>query len=298
MINRFCIAALLLLSACESTIVVEIPDEHKSLLVVDGTFSLDDTWDIGLSKSLPLTSSFDYEDLQVQDATVIISNDLGYSETLTRTYYGRFTSPTGYLPQPGVEYYLRASADTLAPVTASSMLRPAQVEIVEVIELVEDSDGTYRVRFTITDPPGSDHYSIEVSADQGDPNDPFGGRFPIAFSSENGMLRLSIEDVGDPSGLVEDAAYVTAYFSDALFDGRTSTIVITLLGSGRNFELAVRHMSPDYFAFHRSLARHDDGGFVSFGGRPEPLHSNVEGGLGLFAGYSVTTVGFEVSDEN
>ena len=79
MINRFCIAALLLLSACESTIVVEIPDEHKSLLVVDGTFSLDDTWDIGLSKSLPLTSSFDYEDLQVQDATVIISNDLGLS---------------------------------------------------------------------------------------------------------------------------------------------------------------------------------------------------------------------------
>ena len=285
--RKLCLAFLVVLCACESVIEVDIDSQYSSQLVVDGAFRADSSWVIRLTKSIPFGSSFDDVDIAIENATLQLSDSQGYSEFLAHIDAGFYISPSGYRPAAGVNYYLRAEAASLPEVAASSTIPLAQVEIVDA---TASSNGESHLRFAIKDTPGKHYFRLVLwQLTQRPDDDP--ERVRLRFNSNNRILREYIDQVGDASVFNTDRDFRRAFFSDELFEDGTIELAITHQGDGDMFELELVLMSQAFFGYQRSLARHGrfGGGFES---RPTPVYSNVESGLGVFAGYDVLTLPF------
>ncbi len=93
----------------------------------------------------------------------------------------------------------------------------------------------------------------------------------------------------------------TLLFSDKLFNGQAVTIPIVFgkpycleddnLIEGAKLEVYLLHITKDYYLYNKTLRKHQyaqnsdifDGGIVE----PTNVHSNIEGGYGVFAGYAI-----------
>lgn len=85
------------------------------------------------------------------------------------------------------------------------------------------------------------------------------------------------------------------YFSNAKFKGRNEQFDVYVdpvyLGSQYQLQLRVLTLSKDYFDFAVSYQKQKQNANNPFA-EPTQVYNNIEGGLGIFAGYSVTKVDF------
>ncbi|MXW65146.1 MAG: DUF4249 domain-containing protein [Bacteroidetes bacterium SB0662_bin_6] len=180
------------------------------------------------------------------------------------------------------------------------------------------SSGRYRARFRITDPPGPNYYKIELFQWSPIGEERFTGYRPVEDEPGNPAEFREISfGSNDTSFRGDDYAYFFdepeldgeydfygALFADELFEGKTKEFEITFTARSfdtveSRYELEFSVLSADYFTYHHTALLQGsslDGIAIETAllqTPPTPLHSNIEQGLGVFAGYAVHTFGFD-----
>jgi hypothetical protein len=153
----------------------------------------------------------------------------------------------------------------------------------------------------VPDPPRAQTYALTVALLPGD--DLY--EQPLTFRSSATSLRESFDrlDVAvdidldvDPEGRY---FFGRALFRDGLFAGTSHEIELDAFyyETGGNapttIPVTLSTLSEDYVRYQQTLALQDVTGDNPFA-EPVRIHSNVEGGLGAFAGYTSSTVTLEV----
>ena len=311
------------LSACELAVEVDVP-EHAPQLVAHGFFAPDSVWTVRLNRSTDITGAENARKLAVTDATVSVSDEAGnFSASLAHMGEGIYTAPPGAHPVPGAMYTLRAEAPGLPAVRAVSSI-PAVTAGIDELERLDDPDDRfgreiYRLRVRIEDPPGTNYYKLELFrwSPVGE-EDERGYRpiedvpgSPLVFqeisfaSNETSFRHKDYENFFDPPDVsVDDSYFQGVFFSDELFDGQTKSFEITAWESPfktveSRYRLVLSVLSDDYFTYHHTaLLQADTVEDIDIGAAllqtpPVHLHSNIEQGLGVFAGYAVHAFNFD-----
>lgn len=296
------LAAVTVLAGCESFFLPDSPSVD-SRIVVDGAFSADSTWSIGLSRlrllgeerSAPAPAGF-----TVEDAEVTVRPDGGTPIPLRHVGGGRYLGPKGVRPVPGTTYRLVADHPTLG--RAEAVGRSPDGPEVEVgparVVGTDDRTGTpfAEVQFTLRVRGAGSGASFAVSLSQVQP--PYEGeidrtarRRTVPFSSDDPDLRAYFFDIGPVrtyATLPEGAVLRTT-----VAEGEWREIVVTALTTQypeSGDDLFVRVTAIDValrdHLYSRSLQEQYEGDPFA---NPAPLLSNVEGGLGVFGGYAQRT---------
>ena len=306
-------------AACELAVEVDIPD-HDSRLVAHSFFAPDSAWTVRLSRSADIEGRDDVRKLTVPDATVRITNETGdFSHTLAHTGEGMYAAPAGAYPTPGAAYTLEAEAPGLPAIRAVNAIPSVKAAVEELARLDDNSIGpfrfeNYRVRIRIEDPPGTNYYKLELFQFLPAPTFIFPQEDPdtsssfqeISFSANESAFRYDdyayFFDSPDVAG--GDESFQGVLFSDELFDGETEFFEITFNSepvsrSESRYKLVLTALSEDYFLYHHTAFLQSESvndlniAAALLQTPPIHLHSNVDEGLGVFAGYSVHAFGFD-----
>lgn len=304
------LSAFLLMACASCEAVVDLdPPEYNSELVATSHFSPDSTWSVALHRSLGIGIRQDASKQYVDGATVMIMSSAGIVDSLSYRGNGHYRSATGTYPLPETRYTLRVNVPGESGLEASSAA-PSATPIIDysielrgqVVETVFGREGTYKLWIRFADPPGTNFYRLGVYRYR--PNQ----HRLIDETAPDSIYRLQDIESTDPGwycGYAE-AFQATLEFSssdgvchevivtDRFFDGKEYTWTATLSlqsggdGHGRDeLLLLLSSLSEDYFEYQRTLKEQLlSGPFVE----PLPVYSNVEGGLGIFAGYTNTSL--------
>ncbi len=309
---RISLIFLVMLAACETPIDVDIPGDYMSLLVIDGDFNPDSVWAIKVSKSVPLGGSINAVELFIQDATVTILGESGQSETLTHTGSGVFQSPPGTHPVAGELYRLDVTSpgfESVYSISHAPGLQTAFVDI-QVVDTELPDQPRYRLRFSVTDLPDKSYYQVLVDQvvpvcldDEGYTSwydEPEG---VPAYRSRN-FNSPEPSFYGDASTLDEppnardqyggSGRFGAAYFSDRLFEDEMREFEIFIrphifeTEPVPRFRLVISSLSEEIVLHERSFTLQDEYLFNvdPIFGSAINIYSNIEGGLGIFSGYT------------
>lgn len=288
-------------TGCETVVDVDLP-EAPPRLVVHSVYAAGAPWRATVTHTVGVLTDDDIE--LVPDAEVAVWRD-GQVVARLNAYdpeSGTYRAASGEAPVPGAVYTLRAAAPGYDAVEATAAVPlPPAVEV-DVQTRPVAVDGYTVRRHTITlrldDPAGSDD-AYALLFDRADSLDgqplSLGGAW---FSSRDAAVLAEdgFEDFDDERTFEGDEAV----FTDRVFDGRTYTLTATMddfAGYGADGPTGItsvlivrlRRLSPDYYAYLRSRRAYDQNEDNPFA-EPANLHSNVEGGYGLFAGFAETAV--------
>jgi hypothetical protein len=287
------VLAASLTAACELDLDIPLPP-HDSRLVVNALFATDTTLTVHLGRSLGVGHRGNPR--IVENGRVALYMDGQFVEMLRPTvFYEQQDGPIHFLSehvmQPGRTYRIHAEADGLQPVTAEERTPPLpSYEIVSITRGPTDPSGLRedRVVLRIQDPPGRSYYYLwfpsyyEHPMSDGPPQ-----IIPQAFRSDDPVLQdgqlFDLFDIGGQRYMY------AAMFSDAAFDGQAYTLTVDVRTSDRHGSdtpyLRLDAVSEQYYRYVRARQAISDNYGNPFA-EPIALPSNVDGGLGIFAGRS------------
>lgn len=283
---------LLINLSCEQSIEVKLPSVDEKI-AVKGLFSTDKVFSLEISHSKHIfdtTSTF-----HLDNVVVDLYENKTFIETLENKgsfIYGlKFESPSGYKCSEKNKYTINVSADGFETVFAENTIpEPVQILMVDTSTVIAELPdwyfghlGTYnhpvpllecRIRFI--DPPDVQNYYVlkveglyYVSYDQ---IVEFYTDKPVCF----GFECLNINRV--------------VYFSDKLIDGEDYELVIFLekikLRRGK-IHFKLYSLSREYYLFSKSLNMKPKRYNYPFT-EPVQVYSNIQNGVGIFAGASVS----------
>jgi len=295
------------LAACETVVDVP-PPEHEPTLVAQGFFSADSLWVVRVSRSVRFTASGPPQ--LVDSATVKIMSGNQVVARPTRSDTGTYAA-TGRGAVEGQPYRLTVDAPGFPAIEGHDILpSPPPIASVQTTS-VEPEDTTSRrqitrIDVTLDDPPGTDEfYGILVLQARVRVNRQTGQVTPLPpslfpFRSDDQALGESPLDALN----TESTRYREAFFPDDPFDGTKRTLTFTIQydapRSGatvvirRGFAVALLSVSEDFYRYWETA---NEQAIVNNNPFAEPLrvHSNLDGGLGVFAGfqYQLLPVGID-----
>lgn len=285
------LAATTLATGCETIVDVDLPDSEPQLVVND-LFVADSTWRVYVGQSLSIQGQEGRTAPPVENATVEILTDGRVVDTLVfggGSSKELYRSPDGHGPLVGQEYTVRASAPAFEETAEATSHAPAPVPF----SVEQAESGRFDIDVTITDPEKRvNHYALFVY-------ERFTARGTsttqtIAFTSASPLLR---ENTQAELGEGGRTTYGRALFSDATFQGQTRRVTIRLgggatfaetraagAGGGKVF-VALASLSEENYEYQRTAQLQDEVSRNPFA-EAVLVHSNVRGGLGIFAGSS------------
>lgn len=287
-----------LLAACETVVDVKLPP-HEAQLVAHSLFVPDSLWRVNVSTTAPTTGF--QEPGFVDDATVEIWDGDRHVERLTPIGQGTYTSAANR-PAPDKTYTLRVSAPAMGSSEGTSAVPlAARVTAFNQQNIEEDTGGNFgrrimRIELTVDDPAGDrNYYGLQVLQHRLVVNSATGEVSSLpqtTFTFASNDPALGEADVFDP----EKKRYDEAIFSDDLFDGRPHTLDFEIeytvdlrdtdVKIERSFVVLFMAVSADYFNYWKTAELQNTVGDNPFA-EPVRVHSNMTGGLGIFAGYRV-----------
>ena len=302
---------ILLCLGCE-TVVEVAPPEYDSEPVVTSFFSPDSTWSVTMHRSLGATIRRDATHEYISDASVMIMNGFNTVDILNYQGNGRYVSSTGGLPATGTQYTLRVDFPGNPSIQATSAApSPVVISDYSIKSLPPPpepdpffSETKYQLRIVFSDMLGMNFYRIGVyrrerNQNAFDEEDPDSVYRTVSFDglSPGWSCGYPADDVADVDPI--DAGGVTSLLceefvvTDRLFDGKEYS------WSGTTFDLAdeigrkelrlvISSLSEDYYRYLQSVERNVF--YDPLTQEPFPIYSNVSGGLGVFAGYTNTTL--------
>lgn len=288
----------LLLGACETVVDVP-PPPHETQLVAQGFFTPDSLWIVRVTHTVGYTSP-DAPGF-VDDATVEIWEDDRLHASPARTDPGTYVV-TGKGPVAGRRYTLRVSAPGY-PATEGNDALPLPPPVTAFAEtVVRPGDGTpsrrrlLRLALTLDDPAAADnYYGLMVIQARWREDRTTGQLTPLPpslfpFESDDLALGESEFDFLD----TEKTRYREAFFTDGLFNGHTYTLDFDIqydtsspdasVVIHRAFAVVLLSVSDDFFRYWKTAGRQAFTNENPFA-EPLPVHSNMTGGFGLFAGF-------------
>lgn len=264
-----------MISACESVVDI-VPPPYDSKIVVNGLLSNEEEIRVTVSYSVMALSSEDPKYLE--NAVVEIWEDGVSLGQGTYDVFDKFYA-WNHSPNPGSTYRIRVQHPSY-PVVDQTLLMPddnAFANIQYEDSIGEDSSGQALAAITIRleDPADQNNYYRLNFAYY---NDIIPGFLPFEFTTNDAVL-LSPSTVQE-----DDGAYL---FDDQLFNGQTRNIRITfsrdIALSTPRFLISGESLSQDLYRYQFSLARYEDAKDNPFS-EPVFIHSNIDGGLGIWAG--------------
>ncbi len=299
---------LILFTACTKE-KIEVPDTGRKI-VINGLITTDSLFNVSLTQSGILTDRGNYQHADLRFNTKIYENNVLVDSSL----YG-FTYPDGYygyllasdygsrkvIPFPGNEYKIVANAAGLPEASATTKI-PNLVKISFIDTLMtEVYKGYITCNVQITDPPDEKNYYMlmvkrkvynihtrGIPEIEFDCTDPIieeklmdGGTIGIAFSDKiiNGKKHKIPIKIGQ-------SAFGYPFLDDReVTTGHGPTIIGPPIK--KTFYFRLYSITEDFYKYIRTLNLYGK----NFGNPltdPVLMHSNVNGGLGIFAGAAVS----------
>ena len=303
------------LTSCISPVELDFPDSYTPKVVVNSEFTPDSIWTVYLQQSIPYVNTLNWEEHYILNAVVSVTDEQGFTERLLHTGDGIYKSFQGLRPVPDTEYILTVDAPSFMPVRAKSSAPELKVYLDSIEELQEPNRGSlglYEATLSLEDQAGSHRYSIGVRQvwpkcaerrrfDGSPPLDNTGtGLRPGRLESSFPGLYPTPAEAEDPSEEPSstDGGISTVYFSDRLFEQKVVKINLTL--EIRHYEevapyfvITVSNWSRELWDYDISYWRaagfdYEDALFYA-DTRPGSIITNVENGLGFFAGITRKT---------
>jgi len=276
------VLSLLTLNSCETIIDIEMPP-YTSELVANCFFTPDSAFKVHVSHSLGVLDEGNLNG--IENAKVEILENGQVMDILTHTGNGFYRTKIVY-PSPGNTYSLKVEVSGYESIIASDII-PAPVSIVSVAMKDSVFTGQYAGEEEIT----YAELSIKFNDPQGEENY-YAVDLYLEYSGGtiNNIWLTSIDPAVD--GVSEGNKIL---FSDALFEGQAYELkvyfdskILTLWN--QTLYLKFISTSKAYYLYEKSLDLHQlnqDNPFAE----PVQVHNNIENGLGIFAGFSVVTIG-------
>lgn len=283
-----------LLLSCEKEIPIEVGDvEPKPVL--NGLFTNGDTINVSLSNSAVVGS--DDEPGPVENAIVELSTGTGFTEQLTETEPGIYQSDI--TAQANRNYTIEVQSE--AGDCSASAFVPDTVEVVRIdtIQKTSISAGQWsgvvdalNIEFTFNDLPGNHYYVIRCVREDSVYNYTHAG--DVFYYEYN--YRSSNSGVTGDDGI---QFWNYLYFPDYKFDSSQKTYKFGMvyesyemeawIDEGVDIYLMFYSLSEDYYNFITTTEVYWESHY-NFFAEAINVHSNVDGGLGIFAGMSVVPV--------
>lgn len=275
------ILAVLLLAACEKPAYIDVPYPGDKI-VLNTMMQADSLVYIRVTKSArPGATKFE----ELAAATVTL-----YEDNVSVPIARKVINGTGYFVSAGKvklgsRYTVKAAYDDLDPVTASDTLpeRP-------VVSSVHGFAGGNRVRFVISDRPGTTEYYrlriylADTTSGKALPSTPLQFRFDPSYNNE------FINVIGQQY-------YTTNIISDERFDGMDVTMVMQtkdVLPASQYLVAEVTALTTDGYKYLKSLEVQGDMD-PNFLMEPARVFTNVAGGYGIVAGINSRRVPFKAN---
>lgn len=277
------------ISSCTKVVDIDLlPHEEK--IVVNSLFTDGSRIRVHLAKT---TSILDDSDPLISNATIKLLQDGEYSDTFYFTdgyYYSHI------IPARGNKYALEVTVPGMDNVYCEDSI-PERTIIesyshLDSIMMDSNKFPVMQLGLTFTDAPGGNYYELSVIADYMSAG--FQRKEPVWFAA-------TTDPVLNSTGLL-DYLPQTLVFTDELFDGKQITLKvnysiqtgeISFIGGGPAYGyklyVSLRSVSKSYYQYRRKQIIYR---FLQetdiFTGMSDPvtLYTNINGGLGIFAGYS------------
>jgi len=276
--------------SCEKE--VDIPIEYTDpKLVVNGLFNTDSLWEVEIS-----ISQYIYDNSSIpliDDAQVTITASTGNSFALINQGNGLYTSQVEK-PQTGEVYTIDVSHSNYVNVRASNQL-PTEIAIQNIDwqqQLVVSGELYRKINITFQDGPEDDYYMIRLAATFWELEyDPLTGqkdsvlvRFPLYFFSQSPSVENGSGNDPQPS--------IT--FKDDLFNGSQYTIDLLVeeylfteeKESLEAIQISTSKISEEFYWYETSYQAYLSSRDNKFFTQPVQVYTNIENGLGIFAGYN------------
>lgn len=296
--RRWFVALLVLFTACTKVIELDLPQEPP-LLVINSLINPDSSLRVHLSHTRQATDGKSYP---VADAQIEIWQNENRCKTLIYQDSGWYGSDV--FPEEGNRYEVCASSTGYAPVSARDTL-PLKAAIAAgwYFYWGEDAFGDIwtEVHLSIADPPEVDNYYeivlFQMRYNQHDSS--YYRKYPGGLSCGYATVDPILAAEGDV-----EFEPCTVVLSDRLFQGETHECVFRVKNQfNSDFVAILRTTSRSYYEYRKSWMRHrfyrgvnplggSDPGF-DYTDVPFTVFNNIEGGYGIFAGYTADSLVME-----
>ena len=297
----------------EKVIEIDVP-EYTERLVIGGALSTDSVMAVSVSRSrsafetiqpgaLPFRLS--NARVAVYDEEGVLLDSLRYTGLNTGYHESRYRSERGLVPEAGRAYTLRVTAPGLPPAEATTRI-PEPVPFTVRVDGIEGglpspSPPVARLAFAFADPPGAQTYALYLGYDD-ERLDTTVVYLPIPFESIDPVLRRRLSTLDDAVDLGLPAGtrryYNEAFFRDRLIENQSYEIALKV--PLRSYEdgteedpldiaVTLAVLDADFVRYQQTLLIQEASADNPFA-EPVRLHTNVEGGLGVFAGYATYRV--------
>lgn len=274
----------LTLASCEKELSLDKTQFEKKL-VLNCIIAKDSLIQGKLSQSVGLLSVPSLNSLSGSMNIVLKRNGILLYSDAAILDSGRFSLP--YIAKVNSEYELQVVFGDFPAVKAKDLV-PANSLVVEMDTIIEQSV-SYRLKFSLKDPPGSHKYLLQLSS-QGKQlveNDSLDTQIPTDFTSSDKVFLSTLRTV------ILDNSY--SLFDDALFEGQKKGFELVIpkdqftVNSFKPQRIVLRLscISENMFSYYKSILEntHIYGGPLANG---FGQYSNVDQGLGIFSFYTFT----------
>jgi len=275
------IIIIFLLVSCTKVIEIDLPDAPDKL-VVNCFFSTGDKFIVHLSHS---------QNILAEDTTIIKNGDIKlYANDIFQGSFSHiadgFYSHDTVVARAGVKYKITAVASGYDQVEAEDSAPP--VTLLDSVfydpDPYTDSEGSYFYKLQLFFADNGSHRNFyEVTLLHFNDEDEFE---LIRLNSDNEKVIINEGDEEYYSGL--------SIFSDELINGNQYILKLRTRSTltGKRKEMHLLSVSETYYKYRKSWIRHSFAQFPDLANPMEPvtLFSNVKGGFGIFAGYSVNSI--------
>ncbi|MCI5058358.1 MAG: DUF4249 domain-containing protein [Flavobacteriales bacterium] len=307
---KVCLATIFVICfsffSCEKEIPIDV-EESEPKIAVNGVFKQDSLWSIQVSKSKHLLDTSQYA--WVDNANVKIVSDQGNEIDLSYFTNGIYRSLTAF-PKLNERYTLRIETDGFPLIETSAALpTPIEISKIDTGSVSVEGEILKNISIGLNDPEDENYYNItfisrytqyeSIWDDQGN---------QIVLDSTLGyetILDMHTTDFDLQNSQGEDVFEKGWYFgdqglnfTDLNFNGRETTLDINLsmwhfsndTSYASNFKkemiyVILSSISKELYLYKESLNKYWNTVDNPFA-QPVQVYSNIENGIGVFAGQS------------
>jgi hypothetical protein len=269
---------LLATFGCELLVDIDVPLDHQSI-TLNSYFSPDSLWSARLKLNRHILSNDPFA--AVEDAVIVVYENGNPIDTLGHHGMGQYRSDTGR-PVAGRHYEIKAFTEQFPTVKSSSYIPlPAQNLHVDIHELHRDANNVPYTDIDISftdDGNEKNYYKISFIIQ----NQIFDAQGNLVTRSNPFPFKLASESEDD-SGI----GYDEIILSDVLFNGQEHKMKLETYGqvTGQKIIISVSSLSQDYYDYKQTGNLQQETTGDPFA-QPVNVYNNIQGGFGIFAGYS------------
>lgn len=294
------VTSFLLFTNCTKEIEFDAQDIAPRI-VVNSLFTNDSLWTANISRSVGVLETTSYTSIDDADVSIFDGNGVQVT-TLTNQGDGLYTSPTGATPQAEELYTIEVNAPGYTSVNATNRIPTAvQINSIDTVSST-NSDGEDILETTINfqDPPANENYYMVEVLVKGTWIDEFEGdtiefREPLRISCND----INVETINRFNSGGFENTYLYLMLKDENFDGEDYALTFSVINYAelKDLELfgeiRLVNTSAAYFNYLKSFNMYQSASGNPFA-TPVQVYSNVENGMGIFAGGTLTywDVGF------